>query len=76
MIAVNQISNLPIIEYCLFNIYIEMMLQIKVRILEPDCLELDPTSPTYQLCHFGQSNYLFVHISSQVKLRSLVAEIP
>lgn len=44
MIEVNQISNLPIIEYCLFNIYIEMMLQIKVRILEPDGLELDPTS--------------------------------
>lgn len=76
MIAVNQISNLPIIEYCLFNIYIEMMLQIKVRILEPDGLELDPTSPTNQLCDFGQSNYLFVPISSQVKLRSLVVEIP
>ena len=64
MIAVNQISNLPIIENCLFNIYIEIMLQIKVRILEPDGLELDPTSPTYQLCDFGQSDYLFVPISS------------
>lgn len=63
MILVNQISNPPIIGYCLFNIYIEMTLQIKVRILEPDCLELDPTSPTYQLCYFGQSNSLFVCIS-------------
>lgn len=75
MIPVDQISNLPIIEFRPFNIYIEMMLQIKVRILEPDCLVLHPTSPTYRLSHFGQSNYLCVHTSSQVKLGSLAGVV-